>query len=175
MDGFSVALTHHVHAAYHVNQRHHAQVAPTVRASIIEQICVAMHCTELVAECVLLSLMASVHKRQDESTLVLGKLGLNIFGVSEDTHGAVAALEDLLTNLLPSVHGLPMTLTHLNQIQLNPRKNTGANRIEAGLLQLTEGTQLVLDECVMESGTLNAQGVRNVTALGHLLQSQTVT
>jgi hypothetical protein len=175
-----------------------------------------MQCSELVAEYVLLALVASVHARRDENTFVLGKFGVNIFDLTPETHPAVERLTDLLQGLLPSVFHLPLTIENLNSIQLNPRKNSGANRyaaprhlcpcllhmgiraclgamvltqcshapcsrpppsprLEAGALQLVDGTQLVLDECVLDSGTLAAQGVRNVTALGNLIQSQTVT
>ena len=40
------------------------------------------------------------------------------------------------------------------------------------MLQLCNGTMMVLDECVMAPGQLNAAGVRNITALGNLLSSQ---
>lgn len=90
-----------------------------------------MQCSELVAEYVLLALVASVHARRDENTFVLGKFGVNIFDLTPETHPAVERLTDLLQGLLPSVFHLPLTIENLNSIQLNPRKNSGANRYAA--------------------------------------------
>ena len=42
------------------------------------------------------------------------------------------------------------------------------------MLQLTAHTHLLLDETAMENGQLDAEGVRNLTALGNLISWQKV-
>ena len=51
-----------------------------------------------------------------------------------------------------------------------PKKDYEANRLETGLLQLSPNTHLILDETVMQNGQLDAEGVRNLTALGNLIR-----
>ena len=43
-----------------------------------------------------------------------------------------------------------------------------------GLLQLTEGTHLTVDETQLQTGTLNSVGVENIRLLKILLESQKV-
>lgn len=44
----------------------------------------------------------------------------------------------------------------------------------SGLLQLSEGTHLTVDETQLKTGTLNSVGVENVRLLKTLLESQKV-
>lgn len=63
----------------------------------------------------------------------------------------------------------------MNTWRLSPRKDYSANRLQAGALQLVSGTHLLLDETALEPGQLSEVGVRNLAALGHVIQRQTVT
>lgn len=47
-------------------------------------------------------------------------------------------------------------------------------RLQAGLLQLCPGTHLLLDEMALEPGRLEEKGVRNMAALGRVVQWQKV-
>lgn len=42
------------------------------------------------------------------------------------------------------------------------------------MMPFPSGTHLVVDETALEPGQLNERGVRNLTALGHLVQGQKV-
>ena len=53
-----------------------------------------------------------------------------------------------------------------------PRKDYHENRLVSGQLQLPAGTHLILDETTMTDGQLTADGVRNVTAVGHVISWQ---
>ena len=44
----------------------------------------------------------------------------------------------------------------------------------SGLLQLSTGTHLILDETAMNDGQLNQQGITNLTSLGHMVKTQSV-
>ena len=53
---------------------------------------------------------------------------------------------------------LPMTLHNMNNLKFIPRKDYTANRLVSGVLQLSEGTHLILDETAMQAGQLDANG-----------------
>ena len=53
-----------------------------------------------------------------------------------------------------------------------PRKDYHENRLVSGLLQLSAGTHLILDETTMADGQLTADGLRNVTAIGNVISWQ---
>ena len=42
-----------------------------------------------------------------------------------------------------------MTIDSLESMKLNPKKNYDSNVLEGGLLQMVDGTHLVVDETVM--------------------------
>ena len=69
---------------------------------------------------------------------------------------------------------LTMTVENLNKTVFVPKKDYETNRLETGMLQLTAHTHLLLDETAMENGQLDAEGVRNLTALGNLISWQKV-
>lgn len=60
-----------------------------------------------------------------------------------------------MSNILPKIHAIPMTLQTLNTEAFYPRKD---DQLLSGFLQVTRGTALVLDETALDEGTLNEQG-----------------
>jgi hypothetical protein len=50
--------------------------------------------------------------------------------LTPETHAAVGELVELLAGLLPAVVHMPLTLELLNEARMNPRKNSGSNRLE---------------------------------------------
>jgi len=81
-------------------------------------------------------------------------------------------LYKFLEEILPKSHYLPMSLDNLNNKLFVPYKDFEANRLASGLLQLSNGTNLVLDEAKMEPGKLDTDGLKNLTALGNITQWQ---
>ncbi|MEQ2169831.1 hypothetical protein GOODEAATRI_029194 [Goodea atripinnis] len=51
-----------------------------------------------------------------------------------------------------------MSLQNMNQMQLVPKKDYGANRLVSGALQLAKNTSLFLDETQLEQGQLDTTG-----------------
>jgi hypothetical protein len=85
---------------------------------------------------------------------------------------ASKSLATILDSLsLHSVH-LPLTIDGLNKTKFTP-KSVNEN-LEAGILQLANGTTLLVDETVLEEGQLVDPGVRNFQALQNIIQSQTL-
>ena len=80
----------------------------------------------------------------------------------------------------------------MNKWKFSPKKDYSANRLTAGLLQLTDGkmmaegslacdidlhelfpgSHVLVDETALSAGQLNQDGVRNLTALGNVIQWQ---
>ena len=84
----------------------------------------------------------------------LGKFSLNLINPSISKVSSI--LQGILQHLLPKVtkylfdckfltfvplqsHLLPMSLANMNTLKMMPKKNFEANRLEAGMLQLTAG------------------------------------
>ena len=51
-----------------------------------------------------------------------------------------------------------MSIENANSWKLTPKKDYKLNRINAGMLQLGSGTNLVLDETALHQGQLNHTG-----------------
>ncbi|MEQ2213647.1 hypothetical protein XENOCAPTIV_018524, partial [Xenoophorus captivus] len=89
--------------------------------------------------------------------LPLGKFTLNLSGcptVSSYTE----RLYQIIQQLVPSSYYLGMSLQNMNQMQLVPKKDYGANRLVSGALQLAKNTSLFLDETQLEQGQLDTTG-----------------
>ena len=72
----------------------------------------------------------------------------------------VCAKKTNLTLISFQSYMLPMTLHNMNNMKFSPRKDYDANRLVSGILQLCDGTQVVLDETAMQAGQLDANGKR---------------
>ncbi|KAI8865375.1 hypothetical protein GQ42DRAFT_181938, partial [Ramicandelaber brevisporus] len=118
-----------------------------------------------LAEYVLLYLLG--HTRHDSSVAV-GKLSLNIYGIPRGCDDFAARLSAILAELTHSVVTVSLSISALNEQRFVPA-NTDANDLSGGLLQLVAGTSLVVDEVAMHEGQLSESGVRNVRALQRLV------
>lgn len=148
--------------------------APAVREKVLEAIATALGCGRLTSEFILLHLLSHVHTRKDDNTLVLGKLALNVFGVSAQHYEGISFFNAFLDSVLTCHHAQSMNLKYLENVRMNPRKNERTGRLDSGLLQLVPGTSLVLDECSMNEGKLSEKGIKNLKALAQLMRHQTV-
>jgi len=55
-----------------------------------------------------------------------------------------------------------MTLDNLNKLQFIPTKNYNTNKLESGIFQLSDGTNIIVDETVLKTGQLDPNGVNHV-------------
>uniref|UniRef100_A0A2C9L921 Mini-chromosome maintenance complex-binding protein n=1 Tax=Biomphalaria glabrata TaxID=6526 RepID=A0A2C9L921_BIOGL len=125
----------------------------------------------LAAEYLLCHLISSVYARAD--VLPLGKLCINLSGCPV-TQKYTKFLHHLISQITPQSVILDMSIENMNSLRLIPQKNYQVNRITAGMLQLTPGTHLVLDETELRQGQLNHTGVTNVKALADVINWQKV-
>ncbi|CAH1783251.1 unnamed protein product [Owenia fusiformis] len=125
----------------------------------------------LAAEYLLCNLISSVYARRDVAAL--GKFSVNICGCPR-----ASKFPDMYTTLLEQLSTkmfcFPMKIDSMNNMKFSPKKDYTANRLISGILQLAEQTLLVIDETVLESGQLNANGIGNLAALGNVVNWQKV-
>ncbi|GJQ77155.1 hypothetical protein Trydic_g14833 [Trypoxylus dichotomus] len=128
---------------------------------------------ELAANYLLYHLLSKVYLRKD--LMPLGTFTLNISNIPADAIEDYSnKLYDLLQSLLPKSHYLPMSLENMNDLTFVPKKDYSCNRLTSGLLQLSEGTHLVLDEMKLSNGRLNESGVKAVSTIKNLIKCQKI-
>eukprot|EP00658_Telonema_sp_P-2_P036757 TRINITY_DN2651_c0_g1_i4.p1 TRINITY_DN2651_c0_g1~~TRINITY_DN2651_c0_g1_i4.p1 ORF type:complete len:600 (+),score=153.92 TRINITY_DN2651_c0_g1_i4:265-2064(+) len=138
------------------------------RATCLAALASSLGGDQLAAEYALLQLLSSVHGRTPG--FVLGKFSLNLACKGFDW----SPLGRLLHQLLPRMVQIPLSIEGLNKAPFSPVKNYNTNRLKSGILQLSDATQLVLDESVLNPGRLDSIGLLNVKALGLVLAQQQV-
>eukprot|EP00656_Telonema_subtile_P002739 TRINITY_DN11253_c0_g1_i5.p1 TRINITY_DN11253_c0_g1~~TRINITY_DN11253_c0_g1_i5.p1 ORF type:complete len:387 (-),score=78.92 TRINITY_DN11253_c0_g1_i5:40-1200(-) len=122
----------------------------------------------LAAEFTLLQLLSSVHARTPG--FVLGKLSLNL----TSKEFGWGPLSEVLQQILPRFVMIPLSIQNLCSAPFSPTKDYVTNRLRAGILQLSAGTHLMLDESSLQPGNLDQTGLLNMKALGLLLTQQQV-
>lgn len=148
-----------------------AESAKSTRAALVSYLANAFSpADEVAAELLLLALLARPAVRLT-ALPPLGTLSLNLIR-SRSTFPS--ALEERLASLAPSTLHLPLTLPLLHEARFRPVSADGTS-LAPGLLQLTPGTLLVLDEDGLGSGgALNEAALKNLQALGEALETQSV-
>ena len=86
---------------------------------------------------------------------------------------ASKSLSDRLDELIVHSLQLPLTIDGLNKTKFTP-KSVNEN-LEAGVLQLVDGSLVLVDETTLDEGQLVDPGVRNFQALHNLIQNQTLS
>lgn len=127
---------------------------------------------KIAADYFLCHLISSVYIRKD--VVALGKFSLNLTNIPTEENYP-GCLHQLLQAITTQVFFFPMTLSNMNAQTFIPKKDYKANRLNTGLLQLSQHTHLVLDETALTPGRLDANGVCNLTSLGILISWQKVT
>ncbi|MED6211896.1 hypothetical protein PIB30_077982 [Stylosanthes scabra] len=144
-----------------------------MREALLRHLTAVLGNDDVAAHFVLLHLLSKVHSRAD--TLAVGKLSLNLTCFSKEIVSIFGnQLKDAVKNLVPFTHCIPLTVEYLNNVSLAPKKNYDTNRLETGVLQLAEGSHLIVDETKLEAGTLNSVGVENARLLNNLVEWQKV-
>ncbi|OBZ91282.1 Mini-chromosome maintenance complex-binding protein, partial [Choanephora cucurbitarum] len=156
-----------------------------IRAQLIDHLASVLGGDKLVAEFILFQLISRVTVKN--RGLKIGNFTLNVSGfpshqTTEEEKKAhfftlnnpsSRSLANLLDSLIVHTVNLPLTIDGLNKTKFAP-KSVNEN-LEAGVLQLVDGTVLLVDETVLDEGQLVDSGVRNFQALQNLIQHQTLT
>lgn len=176
--------------------------APALRQQVLRVLTAALGGDALAAEYTLLQLLSSVHKRV--GTEAVGRHTLNLSGcppfechesrqlAQQANAGNIAQIEEqlarlearpspfgaalasVLAELAPRVRALGLGNRALNYCSWAPRKDHSTNRMLPSVLQLAEGTQLLLDETALAAGQLGQSGVINMHVMSKLAGSATL-
>ncbi|KAF5467528.1 hypothetical protein F2P56_017347 [Juglans regia] len=142
-----------------------------MREVLLRHLTVVLGNDGIAAHFMLLHLLSRVHTRVD--TVAVGKLSLNLTCFSKESAALFGSRLSLaLKTLLPFTHCIPLTLEYLNSVSLAPKKDYETNRLKTGVLQLAEGSHIIIDETQLEAGTLNSVGMENARLLRNLMELQ---
>ncbi|XP_038884242.1 mini-chromosome maintenance complex-binding protein [Benincasa hispida] len=144
-----------------------------IRTALLNYLTVALGNDGVAAHFLLLHLLSKVHARVD--SMAVGKLSLNLTGFNRESMSIFGnQLRLTVKSLLPFTEYIPLTVEYLNTASLAPKKNYEINRLVPGVLQLAEGSHLMIDETQLEVGTLTSLGVENARLLKNLMELQKV-
>ncbi|CAL5204217.1 unnamed protein product [Lathyrus oleraceus] len=144
-----------------------------IRESLLKHLSAVLGNDDVAAHFMLLHLLSKVQARVD--ALAVGKFSVNFTCFSKEIASIFGKQLNLaIKNLVPFTHCIPLTVEYLNTASLAPKKNYDKNRLETGVLQLAEGSHLIVDETQLEAGTLNSVGVENASLLKNLMEMQKV-
>eukprot|EP01027_Heterolobosea_sp_BB2_P017134 GEZU01024305.1.p1 GENE.GEZU01024305.1~~GEZU01024305.1.p1 ORF type:complete len:633 (-),score=102.39 GEZU01024305.1:748-2646(-) len=126
----------------------------------------------LSAEYLLLHIVSRVYARR--GSYALGKFALNLMNSPRDNVLFSLKLSTLISNLVPESHLVQFTREQMMTLRCVPRKDYETNRIVPGILQLVNGTHLIVNQNVLSEGTIDERGIKNLNALRQLVRFQTV-
>ncbi|ETK75770.1 hypothetical protein, variant 2 [Phytophthora nicotianae CJ01A1] len=143
-----------------------------MRNRIVQYLAQTVRGDTLAAEYLLLGLLSHVYSRADPST-PLGNLSVNLSldkaSTEEQKTSFIADVEQTLTSLMPMVARVDLSLKELNSTKFMPHKDYEREMLLSGVLQVANGTTMLVNETVLSAGQLNEQGVKNVAALQSLV------
>ncbi|XP_058753101.1 mini-chromosome maintenance complex-binding protein-like [Vicia villosa] len=144
-----------------------------IRESLLKYLSAVLGNDDVAAHFMLLHLLSKVQARVD--AIAVGKFSVNFTCFNKESASIFGKQLNLaVKNLVPFTHCIPLTVEYLNTASLAPKKNYDKNRLETGVLQLAEGSHLIVDETKLEAGTLNSVGVENASLLKNLMENQKV-
>jgi hypothetical protein len=101
----------------------------------------------LASEYLLISILSKIVNKQ--SDLLLGNLSINLTNLAPQD---AKFLTTFIRGITPFTNYLPLTIESLENLKLTPHKNYDTNSLEGGLLQMVDGTVVVVDETSMKEG-----------------------
>lgn len=142
-----------------------AEQLSEIKGKIIAVLKLLLNGDAIAAEYLLMNILARVHTRKD--AFLLGNLALNITNV-----GFLQAqnLAKFIKAIVPLALHLPVTIDTLENRRFSPRKNYDTNLLEAGILQMIDGTFVIGDETHMKEGVLKDNGIANIKAFATLIE-----
>lgn len=126
------------------------------RQDVIDQLAEALEGDKIAAEWLLLALLGKIHTRR--GALALGQLPINLVlpQTMEDTSRIISKLQKTLERLLPRLVKLNFDIAELNKVTYLPESKD--ENLISGVLQLPQGTTVLVDETRMGEGNLQDRG-----------------
>jgi len=63
-----------------------------------------------------------------------------------------------------------ITTESLTEMRFQPRKNYDTNEMEAGMFQMLDGSNIIVDETHLKEGKMTGNAVTNIKALAELIE-----
>ncbi|KAL3670292.1 hypothetical protein V7S43_004606 [Phytophthora oleae] len=143
-----------------------------MRKLMIDYLAQAVRGDTLAGEYLLLGLLSHVYTRADPST-PLGNLSLNLAldksSTEEQKKNFLTGVQRTMTSLMPMVARVDLSLKELNSTKFMPHKDYDREILLSGVLQVANGTAMLVNETALTAGQLNEQGVKNIAALQSLI------
>ncbi|KIR34261.1 hypothetical protein I352_03498 [Cryptococcus deuterogattii MMRL2647] len=141
------------------------------REELLDYLATAFNPPDRTAAEYLLLLLLSSPTARPTSLPVLGTLSLNFRHQASST---TSAFNSVISSVSPRVVPLPLTIPLLHSHPFSPNM-TDTTGLNAGLLQLGEGTVLVVDEDAMgDGGALSEKALGNLKALIDCVKDQKI-
>ncbi|OQR97850.1 hypothetical protein ACHHYP_09878 [Achlya hypogyna] len=142
-----------------------------VRAALLEFLTATVtHGDALAAEYLLLVLLSRVYNRSDVS-MPFGHLSLNLIW-PDMTDENFATIERALHLVVPTCLSVNLSLAGLHDALYFPQKDYDIEYLHSGLLQLPDGSMLLVNEANMTTGQLDDKATHNIAALMTLVEHQ---
>ncbi|KAI9310838.1 putative alanine racemase-domain-containing protein [Dichotomocladium elegans] len=152
-----------------------------IRAKLIEYLSAGLGGDKLAAEFVLLMLVSRVTNKN--RGVKVGHFTLNLTNfpdcsekltsLYEPSNKATRVIFGVLENIVHHCVVLPLSIDLLNKTEFMPRSVNES--LHSGILQLSTGTLLLVDETALTEGKLVDKGVRNIQALSNVINHQSLT
>jgi hypothetical protein len=128
----------------------------STRQELVDRLSIALEGDKVAAEWLLLSLLGKVYARR--GALAIGQMPINLVlpHSMDDTANTIAKLNDILQELLPRLVKLDFNIVELNKLRYLPESKE--ENLISGVLQLPQGTTLLVDETRMGEGNLQDRG-----------------
>ncbi|WVR09548.1 hypothetical protein IAU60_006617 [Kwoniella sp. DSM 27419] len=144
----------------------------TVRDDLIDYLSIAFNPPDRLAAEYLLLLLLSSPSSRPLAMPPIGTLSLNFRRVST---AITTALQRIVASVSPNVVSFPLTISLLHNHPFSPC-STDTSSLDAGLLQLSDGTVAIVDEDGMgNGGQLNDKALGNLKSLAHCMTDQKVS
>jgi hypothetical protein len=159
----------HVLGIASVSPTESTAIRTSIREELIDHLASAFDPPDkIAAEYLLLNLISSPTVRP-AALSPLGTLSLNFIQSSPASTSAIASA---IGQLVPAMVPVALSLDRLHSTTFSPVSSDSAS-LDAGLLQLSDGTVLVIDETGMgEGGKLEDRAVKNLRALSETMSEQ---
>lgn len=167
--------THSVHQAFADESKISVvkNVLPTLRSTIVSYIAQTFHCDQLVGQYVLLHMLSRIYSRV--GSMNLGKLVLNITRCPSGQPDFSSKVELMFSSILPAIFLLKLSPTNLSRMRFGPRKDFSTNKLNSGILQLAQGTHLIVDENALDQGEIREQALLNMQLLQAVINQSIVS
>eukprot|EP00397_Hematodinium_sp_SG-2012_P020756 GEMP01021405.1.p1 GENE.GEMP01021405.1~~GEMP01021405.1.p1 ORF type:complete len:487 (+),score=101.61 GEMP01021405.1:48-1508(+) len=173
--GISYALAPRLHAIS-VTRRPYFNPAPIIsdmnasmiREALLQYLQNFVHGDVIAACYALFGLIQREFKRVDEESYGSINIGLQL----ADEHATRFA--ECVRSLMPHVAVLPVSIESLSTFRWFPKKNYESETVMSGLLQLSPGTAVILDENPLVEGKLVEDGLKNLLSIKSYLARNVV-